>query len=171
MTGRIIRYLLVALIVLGGFAVSGRVSLDAVVPALGETNGQVDGQSQDDADPLAAAKKALAAREAQVAQRESAVAAREASLNARAQQLDNEQKTIDASKKAELQVGNDRIKKTLKVYKALRPEEAAKLLDKMDEKTVIEILNALDQRKDVKLIPYLNQPRVLKWTKETLAGN
>jgi hypothetical protein len=43
-------------------------------------------------------------------------------------------------------------------------------LDRLDEPTVTAILNAMDQKTITQLIPHLNQARVLRWTRETLAG-
>jgi flagellar motility protein MotE (MotC chaperone) len=58
----------------------------------------------------------------------------------------------------------------LKIYKALRPEQAALLIDRLDEGTAAEIMNSMDQKTLAKLIPHLNPQRVVKWTRESLAG-
>jgi hypothetical protein len=79
-------------------------------------------------------------------------------------------KELAAAREAQKKLQGERVKKTLKIYKSLRPEDAARLIDRLDETTATELLNSLDQKTVANLIPYLNQPRVLKWTRETMAG-
>lgn len=109
--------------------------------------------------------------------RETALAARELQLNAMAADLGNRareqeavRKKLAAAQEEQKKLNNERAKKTLKIYRTLKPEEAARLLDRLDESTAVGILNALDQKTVTQLFPYLNQSRVLKWTRETLAG-
>lgn len=119
---------------------------------------------------LEAKKMALAAKEAALAAREQQMNAMASNLEIRTRELETAKKGIEASLDAEKRLQGERAKKTLKIYKSLKPAETARLLDQLDEKTATEIINNLDQRTVTKLIPYLNQPRVLKWTKETLAA-
>jgi hypothetical protein len=50
----------------------------------------------------------------------------------------------------------------------MRPEQAGLFLGKMEEVAVISVLNDLDNKMILKLMPYLNQPMVLKWIKDNL---
>jgi len=43
-------------------------------------------------------------------------------------------------------------------------------MDKLEEEKVISLLNQMDTKTVVKLIPFLKQPRVLKWIEENLRG-
>jgi flagellar protein FlbB len=61
-------------------------------------------------------------------------------------------------------------RKILRVYKLLPPEQAATLIDRLDDGSAEEIMNALDQRTVSRIVPFLNPQRVVKWTKESLAG-
>lgn len=113
----------------------------------------------------------------QVSDKEAALALREQQLNAMAADLNKRAVDIEALKKKLVSAQADhknlqdeRAKKTIKIYRTLKPDDAAKLLDKLDEATALGILNALDQKTVTKLIPYLNQARVLKWTRETLVS-
>jgi flagellar protein FlbB len=92
-------------------------------------------------------------------------------LEARIRQLDEARKGMEASLSRKNKEDSEKYAKMLKVYKALRPEEAAALIDKLDEGMAFEMLNRMDQKTTVKLIPYLNQARVLKWTRLNLKGS
>jgi hypothetical protein len=43
-------------------------------------------------------------------------------------------------------------------------------MNKLDGKMVIEMLNQMDQKTAIKLIPFITQPRVLEWTRLNLDG-
>lgn len=121
---------------------------------------------------------ALEAKRQQLAQKEAALAAKEAELNRLAAKLDARVAELNAAKKgieesltAKKQQDDERYKKMIKIYKGLKPEQAGNLLNKLDGKMVIQMLNQMDQKTAVKLIPFINQPRVLEWTRLNLAGN
>lgn len=113
----------------------------------------------------------LMEREAALNLKEQEMKKLEQSLDSRIQELEATKKGLETSlarKKAE---DSEKYKKVLKVYKSLRPEEAAALLDKLDEDVALEMLNQMDQKRAAKLIPYMNQARVLKWTRQSLKEN
>ncbi|NMC74358.1 MAG: hypothetical protein GYA56_08400 [Geobacteraceae bacterium] len=110
----------------------------------------------------------LMEREAALTLKEQEMKKLEQSLDSRIQEMEARKKELETSlarKKAE---DSEKYKKILKVYKSLRPEEAAALLDKLDEDIALEMLNQMDQKRAAKLIPFLNQARVLKWTRQSL---
>lgn len=120
---------------------------------------------------------ALETKRQQLLEKEAALKAKEEELNKMSASLQNRinglnsaRKAMDVSLQARKKEAGERFKKMLKIYKALRPEQAGKLLDKLDESTVIAMLDQMDQKTVVKLIPYLNQPRVLKWTRENIVA-
>lgn len=117
-----------------------------------------------------AMKQQLDAREAALTAREQQLNALAGDVNSRAAELENSRKKLTGALEEQKKMQSDRARKTLKIYRSLRPEESAKLLDRLDEGTALGILNALDQKTVMQMIPYLNQPRVLKWTRETLSG-
>jgi hypothetical protein len=118
------------------------------------------------------------ARRAELMEREAAVATKEQELrklseglDSRIRQLEENRKSMESSMVKKKKEDAERYTKMLKIYKGLRPEEAAKLIDNLDEAVAFEMLNQMDQKTATKLIPFLNQARVLKWTKLSLKGN
>lgn len=115
----------------------------------------------------------LTAREAAVSAKEEELKKISAELDTKIRQLNELKKSFeDANKKrkAEIASKQERYKKMIKVYKGLKPADAGRLIDKLEDDLAIEMLNQMDQKMVVKLIPYLNQPRVIKWTKLNLKG-
>jgi flagellar motility protein MotE (MotC chaperone) len=123
---------------------------------------------------------AIEIRRQQLVERESALAAKEqelkkaaAGLDAKLKELTELKKAFDEAmkqKKTEAAARQERYKKMLKVFRGLKPVEAGKLIDNLEEDLAIEMLNQMDQKTAIKLIPYLNQPRVLKWARLNLKG-
>ena len=123
----------------------------------------------DEAAALETKRQQLVEKEAALKVKEDELNKLSAVLESRINGLNAARKAVDASVQARKSQDSERFKKMLKIYKALRPDEAGKLLDKLDESLVIQMLDQMDQKTVVKLIPYLNQPRVLKWTRENVA--
>jgi flagellar motility protein MotE (MotC chaperone) len=115
------------------------------------------------------------ARRQQLAEKEAALAAKEqelkkmsAKLDAQLKSLEESKKKLDESLKQKKQVLDNKRKRMLALLKKMRPEQAGQYLGKMEEVAVISILNDLDNKMILKLMPFLNQPMVLKWIKENL---
>ena len=119
------------------------------------------------------------ARRQQMAEKEAALAAKEqelkklsAKIEAQVKTLEDSKKRIDGSLKVQSDVQKKKLgekrKRMLTLLKKMRPEQAGQFLGKMEEVAVISILNDLDNKMVLKLMPYLNQPMVLKWVKENL---
>ncbi|MDD2319109.1 MAG: hypothetical protein PHO83_03555 [Geobacteraceae bacterium] len=111
----------------------------------------------------------------EVLERETAVSLKEQELKklsetlaTRIQQFQDVRKELETSLEQKKKDDAEKYKKILKVYKSLRPEEAAALMDKLDEGMALEMLNQMDTKTAVKLIPLMNQDRVLKWTRLSL---
>lgn len=114
---------------------------------------------------------ALMEREAALAMKEQEMKRLEQSLDSRIKELEATRKGLEASLERKKTEDAEKYRKMLKVYKSLRPEEAAALMDKLDEDLALEMLNQMDQKTAAKLIPHLNQARVLKWTSRSLKEN
>ncbi|RQW88559.1 MAG: hypothetical protein EHM79_05390 [Geobacter sp.] len=110
-------------------------------------------------------------RETAVSLKEKELKSLSESLSARIQQLQQARKEIEASLDQKKKDEAEKYKKMLKVYKSLRPEAAAALMDKLDESMALEMLTQMDTKTAVKLIPLMNQDRVLKWTRLSLKDN
>jgi len=137
--------------------------------------------------PLSAARAAREekaiqdARRQQLAEREAALAAKEqelkklsAKLEAQIKALEESKKRFDDSarmkKKQEQKQQDEKLKKMIALFKKMRPEQAGQLLDKLAEERAISLLNQMDTKTVAKLVPYVKQPRILKWIGENLSG-
>lgn len=114
-------------------------------------------------------------RRQQLAEKEAALAAKEQELKrmsdkieAQVKALEESKKRLDESLKQKNKALDEKRKRMLTLLKKMRPEQAGQFLAKMEEVSVISILNDLDNKMVLKLIPYLNQPMVLKWIKDNL---
>lgn len=153
--------------------------LSAVVASAAPQNEAVDqvaNQQPVNATKAAREEKILQdARRQQLAEKEAALAAKEMELKklsdkleAQVKALNESKKRLDESLKKKKVVQDEKRKKMLTLLKKMRPEQAGQFLAKMEEVAVIAILNDLDNKMILKLIPHLNQPMVLKWIKDNL---
>ncbi len=127
--------------------------------------------------PVVTAATGVSEKERQLAEREVALKLKEQELNRLSAKLDARMREFSAARKSmettlstRKKADNERYRKMLKLYKAMRPEEAAGLIDKLDEDIAIELLNQMDTKTAAKLIPLLDRKRVLKWTRASLKG-
>ena len=124
----------------------------------------------DDAGSLEMKRQQLAEKEAALNAKEEALRKLSASLDARVGELNAARKGLEASLAVKKKQDDERYKKMVKIYKGLKPDEAGALLNKLDGKLLIEMLNQMDPKTAVRLIPYIKQPRVLEWTRLNLTG-
>ncbi|MBJ6724748.1 MotE family protein [Geomesophilobacter sediminis] len=124
----------------------------------------------DDAAALDLKRQQLSEKEAALAAKEAELQRLSASLDARIKELDQAKKNLDTSLAGKKKLDEEKFKKTMTIYKKLKPADAAALMNKLDEPLVIEMLDKMDQKTAVKLIPFLTQPNVIRWTKENLAS-
>lgn len=125
----------------------------------------------DDAASLEAKRQQLADKEAALKAKEEALRKLSAALDARVNELNAAKKGLEGALVTKKKQDDERYKKMIKIYKSLKSDEAGALLNKLDDKMVIEMLNQMDQKTAVKLIPFISQPRVLEWTRLNLRGN
>ncbi len=117
--------------------------------------------------------RALETSRLQMLEKEAALHAKELELQRLSASIDKQIKELDSARKAmELTIAGqhkesaERAKRVLKIYKSLKPEEAAKLMNALEEELTLAMLDQLDKKTVTKLIPLLTQPRVLEWTRE-----
>lgn len=115
-------------------------------------------------------RQQLAEKEAQLKAKEESLKKLAATLESRAAELNAAKKGLEGALGARKKAEEERYKKMVKIYKSLKPSDAGNLLNKLDEKMLIDLLNLMDQKTVVKLIPFITQPRVLEWTRLTLRG-
>lgn len=182
---------LCAMLLLGGAALLSQYGMPAVF-ASSATQNEIAAKTPSEADkdpasmtqPInatraARAEKALQdARRQQLTEKEAALAAKELELKKLSDKLESQIKALEESKKRldeslkqKKKVLDEKRKRMLALLKKMRPEQAGQYLAKMEEIEVISILNELDNKIILKLIPYLNQPMVLKWIKDNLKNS
>jgi len=121
------------------------------------------------------------ARRQQLADREAALAAKELELKKLSAKLEAQIKTLEENKKRldeSLKVQSDdqkkkheeKIQKMVKLFKAMRGEQAGKMIDNLHEDLAMTLLSRLDTKTVAKLAPFIAQPRVVKWITENLQG-
>ena len=148
----------------------------AIAPAEAGKESSSTGQQPINATRAAREERALQdSRRQQLAEKEAALAAKEqelkklsAKLEAQIKALEDSKKRLDESLKQKKKTLDEKRKRMLTLLKKMRPEQAGQYLGKMEEGAVISILNDLDNKMILKLMPYLNQPMVLKWIKNNL---
>lgn len=136
------------------------------------------GQQPPNASRAAREEKALQdARRQQLTEKEAALAAKEdglkklsSKLDAQLKSMEEGKKQLDVTLKAKKKVVDEKRKKMVALLKKMRPEQAGQMIDKLDEQLAISVLDQMDIKTVVKLVPFLNQPRVLKWINENLNG-
>ncbi len=144
-------------------------------------NAQEGIQGREASQPMSASRAARAekaiqdARRRQLEEREAALAAKEqelkkleARLTSQIKALEESRKRLDDSVKVKKQLQGENQKKMVTFFKKMRPEQAGQLMDKLEEEKAIFLLNQMDTKTVSKLVPYLKQPRVVKWVTENL---
>lgn len=115
-------------------------------------------------------RQQLAAKEAALAIKEQELKSLAATLDARVKELEAAKANLDKSLDARKKVQSANYQKLLKVYKALKPQEAVKLLDGLSEAEALELFGEMDQKRAAKLLPLIKQERAVKWTRQNLAA-
>ena len=159
------------------FAATAAEGLAGQKPAA-EPTGRVAADQPLSASRAAREEKAIQdVRRQQLAEREAALAIKEEELKKLGIKLDSQIKTLGDSRKrpadslkAQKKAQDEKQKKMIGLFKKMRPEQAGQLMDRLEEEKVIALLNQMDTKTVIKLIPYLKQPRVLKWVTENLNG-
>jgi flagellar protein FlbB len=149
----------------------------STVAATGQVNPQTSQQTLN-ASRAAREEKAIQdARRQQLSEKEAAMAAKEQELNKLGTKLDTQikameesKKRLDESVKTQKKAQDEKRKKMIAFFKKMRAEQAGQLMNKLDENLVISMLDNMDTKTIIKLVPFLSQPRVLKWINENLKG-
>jgi len=124
-------------------------------------------------------KALLDARRQKLVEQEAALSAKEAELKKLSDKLELQLKTLEETKKkyeeatkaqAEMQKKqqSDKVTRMVKLFKTMRAEQSAKLVDALPEQEAIVLLERLDIKSISKMVPFLNQPRVVRWIDENL---
>ena len=121
------------------------------------------------------------ARRQQLAEKEAALAAKEQELKKLSDKLEAQVKALEDSKKrlddtlkaqseAQKKLLDEKITKTVKLFKTIKSEQAGKMIDSMKEDMALTLLSRMDTKSVAKLAPFISQPRLLKWVDENMHG-
>jgi flagellar motility protein MotE (MotC chaperone) len=117
-------------------------------------------------------RQQLMEKEAALASKEQEIARASASLDAKIKELSAAQKALEDAanekKKKEAEYASERYKKMIKLLKGMKPEDSAKLVDKLDQETAIGALDQMDQKTVIKMSKFINQPRLIRWLNDNL---
>lgn len=119
------------------------------------------------------------ARRQQLAEKEAALAAKEQELKRLSAKIEAQVKALEESKKrlddslkaksdAQKKKQDEKMLKMVKLFKAMRSEQAGKMIDSLKEDLALALLSRLDTKTVAKLAPFISQPRVIKWISENL---
>jgi len=160
-------------------AFTGRQSLHAAAEGGTTQTGETQPVS---ASRAAREEKAIQdARRQQLTDKEAALAAKEQELKRLSEKLDAKLKTLEEAqkkldeatktqKKMTEKAQDEKYKKMIGMFKKMRAEQAGQLLDKLEENKAIAVLNLMDTKSVIKVVPYIKQPKVVKWINENLKG-
>jgi len=119
------------------------------------------------------------ARRQQLAEKEAVLAAREQELKKLSDKLDAQVKALEENRKkldeslaaknsAQKKKQDEQIAKMVKLFKTMRSEQAGKMIDSLKEDVALLLLSRMDTKAVAKLVPYISQPRVLKWVTDNM---
>lgn len=119
------------------------------------------------------------ARRQQLAEKESALAAKEQELKKLSDKLESQLKALEESKKklddtlkaqsdAQKKLQDEKITKMVKLFKTMKSEQSAKMIDSLKEEMALVLLSRLDTKTVAKLAPFISQPRLIKWVSDNM---
>ncbi|MDD2736625.1 MAG: hypothetical protein PHF56_22055 [Desulfuromonadaceae bacterium] len=119
------------------------------------------------------------ARRQQLAEKEAALSAKEQELKKLSAKLEAQIKSLEESKKrlddtlkaqseAQKKKQDEKITKMVKLFKAMKSEQAAKMLDSLKEDMALTLLSKMDTKTVAKLAPFVSQPRLIRWVTDNL---
>ena len=120
------------------------------------------------------------ARRQQLTEKEAELAIKEQELKKLSSRLDVQLKSLEESKtrlddgmkvkaSAQKKLQDEKMQKMVKLFKAMRGEQAGKFIDGMQESLALTLLSRMDTKAVAKLTPFISQPRVLKWITDNLS--
>ena len=160
------------------------VQSEAAVKAPGEVGKESTSGSQLPINATRAAREEKAlqdARRQQLSEKEAALAAKELELKKLSAKLESQIKSLEDSKKrldytlkaqseAQKKKQDEKTQKMVKLFKTMRSEQAAKMIDGLKEDLALSLLSRMDTKTVAKLAPFISQPRVVKWVTDNLQG-
>jgi len=101
-------------------------------------------------------EKELAAREEELVKKEERLNIVKADIEQRLSELKREHEQIAALVKKIDEINDQRIKRIVKIYESMNPEEAASRIEKLEEDMAVMILASMSERKAAKVLSFVN---------------
>lgn len=173
---------LISVLLFGVAIVLLQYPLPAVLVSSAAQNGVEESQLPINATRAAREEKALQDnRRQQLSEKEAALAAKEmelkklsAKIEAQVKALEDSKKRIDDSLKAQSEAQkkkqDEKTTKMVKLFKTMKADQSAKMLDSLKEDVALLLLTRLDTKTVAKLAPFISQPRLIRWVTNNLQG-
>ena len=101
----------------------------------------------------------LDAREKDVRLREERLGLMKKDIDDKIAELNRVRKDIAAFAERIDAANNERVKKLVKIYEAMNPEEAAPRIEKLETETAVQILTVMTEKKAAKILEFMNVER------------
>lgn len=101
-------------------------------------------------------KKELDEREAELTKMEEELQAQRVEIDQKLKELEEIRLAISKKLDEKVQVDEEKVVKLVEVYKSMKPSDAAKVLEKLDENLAVEIFDRMKQSKAGEIMGFLN---------------
>ncbi|MDO8427534.1 MAG: hypothetical protein Q7T24_08470 [Deltaproteobacteria bacterium] len=159
--------ILTALVIGGAFS---KTLVHAAAPPAGEAALKKDAPAQNDKDrglieSVGRRQKDLDSREEELKIKEERIAAIRGDVEARIAELKRLHSSIEAFVKKIDEVNDERVKRLVKIYEYMSPEEAAARIEKLDQGTAVMILASVSEKKAAKILGFVDVEKSVKLSK------
>ncbi len=113
-------------------------------------------------DALNRKEKELNAREEEVVKKEERLNIVKADIEQRLSELKLEHEKIAVLVKKIDEIDDQRVKRIVKIYESMNPEEAASRIEKLEEDMAVMILSSMSERKAAKVLSFVNVSKSAK---------
>lgn len=120
---------------------------------------------------LSARRAELERREREFSVREHALIAAEKKLDEKIAALGEVKKTVEGLLTAHNKQEDERIKSLVKIYEAMKPKDAARILEGLDPPTLLAVIERMKESKTALVLALLNPDRAKQITEELVARN
>lgn len=160
--------ILTALVIGGAFS---KTPVHAAAPPAGEAALKKDAPARNDGkdrgliESVGRRQKDLDSREEELKIKEERIAAIRGDVEARIAELKRLHSSIEAFVKKIDEVNDERVKRLVKIYESMSPEEAAARIEKLDQGTAVMILASVSEKKAAKILGFVDVEKSVKLSK------
>lgn len=120
---------------------------------------------------LHAKEKELLAREEEVVRKEERLNTIKADIEQRIAELKKTHEDISQLVKKIDEINDQRVKRIVKIYESMNPEEAASRIEKLDEEMAVMILASMSERKAAKVLSFVDVSKSAKLSQSLRVKN